>query len=196
MRLTRAAIRIGRHPAVWKRATGVVILKPGEDDYTWLKAYRSISLLSCMGNVVEKVVAELLSGEADKRGLLSDGEFRCRKGWSAIDPAAIMVDRAHAAWTNGLITGMLLMDIKPAVPSMAKRKASQLDEGQANGWRPYTMEGELSPRKNGGYDNRRQFHGMTTSSSRGSAGLTCVTDPLCDLHLKTDQMGRRVCIRS
>jgi len=26
------------------------------------------------------------------------------------------------------------------------------------------------------------------------AGLTCVTDPLCNLHLRTDPMGRRVCV--
>jgi hypothetical protein len=57
----------------------VVIRKPGKDDYTKLKAYRSISLLSCMGKVVEKVAAELLSEEAEKRGLLSDGQFGSRK---------------------------------------------------------------------------------------------------------------------
>jgi hypothetical protein len=42
VRLTRAAIRTGRHPAVWKRAREVVIRKPGKDDYTQLKAYLSI----------------------------------------------------------------------------------------------------------------------------------------------------------
>jgi len=52
VRLTRAVIRTGRHAAVWKQASGVVIRKPGKDDYTKLKAYRSISLLSCMGKVV------------------------------------------------------------------------------------------------------------------------------------------------
>jgi len=49
VRLTRSAIRTGRHPAVWKRASGVVIRNPGKDDCTKLKAYRSISRLSCMG---------------------------------------------------------------------------------------------------------------------------------------------------
>jgi len=92
VRLTRGAIRTGRHPAVWKRASGVVIRKPGKDNYTKLKAYRSISLLSCMGKVVEKVAAELLSVEAERRGLLSDGQFGTRNGRSAIDAAAIMVD--------------------------------------------------------------------------------------------------------
>jgi len=126
VRLTKAAIRTGRQPAVWKRASGVVIRKPGKDDYTKLKAYRSISLRSCIGKVVEKVVAELLSEEAGRRGLLSDRQFGSRKGWSAIDAAAIMVDRGHAAWTNGHITGVLLMDIKAAFPSVAKGRLVNL----------------------------------------------------------------------
>ena len=112
--MTRAVIRTGRHPAAWKRANGVVIRKPGKDNYTKLKAYRCISLLSCMGKVFDKVAAELVSGEAERRGLLSDGQFGSRTGRSAIDAAAIMVDRAHAAWTNGHVTGVLPMDIKAA----------------------------------------------------------------------------------
>jgi len=126
MRLTRAAIRMGRHPAVWKRASGVVIRKPGKDDYTQLKAYCSILLLSCMGKVVKKVAAELLSEEAESRGLLSDGQFGSRNGRSAIDAAAIMVNRAHAAWTNGHITGVLLRDIKAAFPSVANGRLVNL----------------------------------------------------------------------
>jgi hypothetical protein len=55
---------MGRHEAVWKGASDVVSHKPGKDDYTKLMACRSKSLLSCEGNVVEKVAAELLSEEA------------------------------------------------------------------------------------------------------------------------------------
>jgi len=126
VRLTKAAIGKGRHPSVWKRASGVVIRKPGKDDYTQLKAYHSISLLSCMGKVVEKVVAELLSDEAERRGLLSDRQFGSRRGRSAIDAAAIIVDRAHAAWKGGHVAGVLLMDIKAAFPSMAKGRLVNL----------------------------------------------------------------------
>ena len=117
---------MGRHQTVWKQGSGVVFRKPGHDDYTTLKAYRSISLLSCLGKVVEKVAAELLSEEAERRGLLSDGQLGTRKGRSVIDAAAIMVDRAHAAWTNGHITGVLLMDIKAAFPSVTKRSLVNL----------------------------------------------------------------------
>jgi len=55
-----------------------VICKPGKDDYTQLKVYCSISLLGCMGKVVEKVGAELLSEEPEKKELLSNGQFGTR----------------------------------------------------------------------------------------------------------------------
>jgi len=57
-----------------------------------LKSYRTISLLSCMGKAVEKVVAELLSEEAEKRALLCDGQFGSREKRPAIDAAAMMVN--------------------------------------------------------------------------------------------------------
>ena len=50
----------------------MVIRKPGEDDYTKLRAYHSISLRSCMGKVVETVAAEMLQEEAERWGLSSD----------------------------------------------------------------------------------------------------------------------------
>jgi len=120
--VAKAAVQTGRHPAVWKLPSGVVIRKPGKDDYTKLKAYRSISLLSCMGKVIEKVVAELLAEQAERRGLLSNRQFGSRKRGSAIDMAAIMVDRVHAAWREGSLAGVLLMDIKAAFLTVGRGK--------------------------------------------------------------------------
>ena len=97
-----------------------MIGKPGKEDYTKRKSYRTISLFSCMGKVNQKVVAKLLSNEAERRALSSDGQYGSRKKSSAIDAAAIMVDRAHSAWKEDIITGVLLMDIKAAFPSIAR----------------------------------------------------------------------------
>jgi hypothetical protein len=58
----------------------MVIRKPFNDDYSMLKAYRSISLPSCIGKVVQKIAAELLSEEAERRELLSAGKFGSTKG--------------------------------------------------------------------------------------------------------------------
>jgi len=115
-----------RHPVEWKRAGGVVIRKPSKDNYTKRKAFRSISLHSCMGKVVETVAAEMLSEESKRTVPLSDGQFRSRKGQSGINTAAIVVDRVHAAWTNGYIPGILLMDIKAAFPRMANDRLVNL----------------------------------------------------------------------
>jgi hypothetical protein len=104
----------------------VVIRKPGKDDYMKLKAYRPILLRGSKGNVVEKVGAELISNQAKKRGLPRDGQFRSRNGQPAINAAAIMVDRSDADWTNGHRTGVLLMDIETAFPSMANGRLVNL----------------------------------------------------------------------
>ena len=76
--------------------------------------------------MVESVVAELLSEDSARGVLLSDGQFGSRKGQSAIDAVAIIVDRDHAAWTHGHITSVLLMDLKEAFPSVVKRRLVNL----------------------------------------------------------------------
>jgi hypothetical protein len=83
-----------------------------------------------MGKVIEKVVAELLAEEAERRGLLSDGQFGSRKRQLAIDAAAIMVDRAHAAWREGSVAGVLLMDIKAAFPSVGRGRVGHTMKGK------------------------------------------------------------------
>jgi 3-mercaptopyruvate sulfurtransferase SseA len=42
------------------------------------------------------------------------------EGWSAIDAAAILLDRAHAEGTSCHIPGMVLMDIAAALPIVVK----------------------------------------------------------------------------
>jgi hypothetical protein len=82
--------------------------------------------LSCIGKVVEKVITEVLSEEAKRRGLLCDGQFGSSKGRTAIDAAAIMIDRPHSAWKNGHLTGVLLMDILATIPHMAQGRLVNL----------------------------------------------------------------------
>jgi len=49
------------------------------DDYTKLKVYRLISLLSDLGKAVNNVVAELLAEAPERCGLLRDGQYGSRK---------------------------------------------------------------------------------------------------------------------
>jgi hypothetical protein len=95
--LRRAAIYTGWHPAIWKWARLVVTRKPVKEDDTKPKAYYSISLFSCMGIVVEKVIAKLVSEEAVRKGTISNRWFGSRKGQSSREALGIMVYPAHVA---------------------------------------------------------------------------------------------------
>jgi hypothetical protein len=52
---------------------GITILKPGKDDYTKVKIYRVISLLNCLGKIVESVVATMLSDHCEWHGNFHPG---------------------------------------------------------------------------------------------------------------------------
>jgi hypothetical protein len=61
-------------------------------------------------------------------------KIRVQERMVTIDSAAIMVDGAHAGWTNGHMTGGLLMDIKAAFPSVVKgRRVSLMTVRQMDG---------------------------------------------------------------
>jgi len=99
---------------------GVVIPKPNKPDYGVAKAYRVITLLNCLGKVVEKVAANAIADECVRRRLLHDGHFGCRKRRSAIDAVGRLMKRVDEAWGRGNTVAVLLMDVKGAFPHVAK----------------------------------------------------------------------------
>jgi Reverse transcriptase (RNA-dependent DNA polymerase) len=56
-----------------------------------VKVYKVISLLNCLGKVVEKVAATALSRLYEEKKLLHPGQFRYRKQRSAIDAIAKLI---------------------------------------------------------------------------------------------------------
>ncbi len=58
--IVKTAIRLQYHPKSWKCARGILLEKGNKRDRTIVKSYRVISLLNCIGKLVEKVVAEEL----------------------------------------------------------------------------------------------------------------------------------------
>jgi len=59
--VVKMLFRLGIHPRVWKEVKGVVIPKPNKPNYGVAKAYRVITLLNCLGKVVEKVAANAIA---------------------------------------------------------------------------------------------------------------------------------------
>jgi hypothetical protein len=68
--------------------------------------------------VVAKGVATSISAECERRGLLHDSQFGCRKTRLAVDIVGVIIRRVQTAWNMGNIAVAMLMDVKGAFPSM------------------------------------------------------------------------------
>ena len=112
--LIRQCIRLGIHPETWKTAKGVLLRKPNKARYTIAKHYRVISLLKCLGKVVEKLVAEFVTEFAESRGLFHEGQFGGRQRRSAVDAVACLIGEVERAWGDHEVGACLFMDIKGA----------------------------------------------------------------------------------
>ena len=98
----------------------MVIPKLNKPDYGVPKAYRVITLLNCLGKVVDKVAANAIEEVCERRQLHHDGQFGCRKRRSTIDAVGRLMKRVEEAWGRGNSMAVLLMDIKGAFPHVTK----------------------------------------------------------------------------
>ena len=134
MTLIRVHIRLGIHPRQCKTTRGVTTPKPGKDDYGLAKSYRVISLPNCLGKMVEKVAAMMVSAHREATGRFHPGQHGCRTRKSAADAVGVVIAQTQEAWGRGCTTGALLMDVAAAFPSVArgcllrKMRAMGIDE--------------------------------------------------------------------
>ena len=84
------------------------------------KAYRVISLLNCLGKMVEKVVAILVSTHCELLGGFHPGQYGCRSRRSVVDAVGVVIAQTQEAWRHGCIVGALLMGVAAAFPSVAR----------------------------------------------------------------------------
>lgn len=137
--LAMQALRLQYHPKNWRYARGVLIEKPNKRDRSLVKSYRVISLLNCLGKVIEKLVADQLSQFCENFGKLYKGQIGARKRRSAIDAAAILIQQVDSSWEKKKIAGVLLMDVKGAFDhvsraEMAKRMVELGVDNDLIGW--------------------------------------------------------------
>ena len=100
------------HPLQWQRAIAIALKKPNKPDYTQPRAYHLITLLECMGKLLEKVVAHRLTYLTGQYNLISGFQFRDRANSSTSDAILTFVHDTHNSWNHGLATSTLTFDIK------------------------------------------------------------------------------------
>ena len=73
--LIAACLKARHHPWQWKEAVVYIIPKPKHTDYTLAKNFRLISLLKCLGKLLEKVVTKMIYKKMEKHALIPNNQF-------------------------------------------------------------------------------------------------------------------------
>ena len=109
--LYNACLHIGHHPQVWREASVVVVPKPNRTDPTLPKNYRPISLLECLGKLLEKVLSTCILYDINHFELVPSTQFGGRNTSSTIDAGLCLQHDIHTAHASGLVCASLLFDI-------------------------------------------------------------------------------------
>jgi hypothetical protein len=110
--LLAACLKAGHHPRPWKEAIVCVIPKANRADYTLAKNFRPISLLECLGKLLEKVVAKIIYSDMTKYALVPTTQFGGRNASSTLDAGLTLLHDIQAAHRTQMRAGLLLFDIQ------------------------------------------------------------------------------------
>ena len=102
-RLATNALKLGKVPRGWKKATIVPIEKEGG-------GYRPVSLINVADKVVQKVVTERLMATFDNKQL----QYGFQKGWNAEALLQQLVEKCEQARRDGKQCAVISIDIKAA----------------------------------------------------------------------------------
>jgi len=111
--LFNQSFQLGVVPSAWKQAVVLPILKPGKDPSV-PESYRPISLLSCLGKLMERLVAVRLEHLAEKLSLFSPSQCGFRKGLSTMDVLLRLEASIRAAQDASDICLVVYVDLKSA----------------------------------------------------------------------------------
>jgi Reverse transcriptase (RNA-dependent DNA polymerase) len=117
--LYNSCLSSGYFPNSFKEASVIMIPKPNKD-HTTIKGWRPISLLSCLGKGLERIVAKRLSKLAILYKILSPTHFGALPGRSAVDLAACVVNDIEAARYKGLYSALFTLDVSGAFDILLK----------------------------------------------------------------------------
>lgn len=98
--LFRACIHLGYHPACFKLAEVVFLPKPKRDPSS-VKGWRPISLLSCLGKGLERLIAKRMSHLAITWDIVGQQQFGALPKRSATDLVSCVVHDIEEAKTQG-----------------------------------------------------------------------------------------------
>jgi len=124
--LITGCVWAGHHPLVWRQAIVCAVPKPHHADYSLVKNFRLVSLLECMGKLVEKLIARLLYSEIIQHDLLPTNQYGGRMALSMLDVGLTLTHDIQVAHAAGLRMGLLLFDIQGYFDNINRERLVQV----------------------------------------------------------------------
>ena len=111
--------KVGTFPNKWKEATIIPVAKKGKDK-TSKKNYRPISLLSCLGKTMERMVNNRLQCHLEKNNLLNPAQSGFRKHRSTEDQVTYLVQEIENGFQEKKKTLSVFVDLTAAFDKVWK----------------------------------------------------------------------------
>ncbi|KAI1856664.1 uncharacterized protein JN550_013728 [Neoarthrinium moseri] len=120
--LSQLSLDTGELPHQWRLAKVIPLKKAEKPDYAKAKAWRSISLLSTLGKILESVIAERLSYLVETMGLLPTNHFG---GRSAEQALMLLQEQIYKAWRSRRVLSLVSFDLKGAYNGVHRERLAQ-----------------------------------------------------------------------
>nr|XP_012150530.1 PREDICTED: RNA-directed DNA polymerase from mobile element jockey-like [Megachile rotundata] len=115
----------GRIPVRWKKAIVKFIPKPQK------KALRPISLMNCIGKLLEKIVNKRLRIWAEEGGNMDPNQSGFTRERSTMDNINILVNSIRESWEKGETVISAFVDVKAAYDNVRHDKLEEILEGMS-----------------------------------------------------------------
>ena len=118
--LANRSMETGLWPAAFKHAEVIVLPKPGKSlsDLQQPKGYRPISLLSCLGKIIEKAISQKLLLAIEAADILPEEQMGFRPNRSTELAAKLVTELATTAQRLGGTSSLLQLDLSAAFDSV------------------------------------------------------------------------------
>ncbi|CAF4921525.1 unnamed protein product [Pieris macdunnoughi] len=110
--LANRCLDLGYFPSIWKKATVIVLKKPGKDDYNQPKSYRPIGLLPVLGKIMEKMMVKRLNWHLIPRLSLKQYGFMPQRGTE--DALYTLMRKIKLGLSNKKLITLISLDIEGA----------------------------------------------------------------------------------
>ncbi|XP_064469998.1 uncharacterized protein LOC135384740 [Ornithodoros turicata] len=128
--------RSGQVPASWKEAMVVPLLKPGKHP-SHLSSFRPVSLTSCVGKVMERMVLHRLEWWLERNHVFPDEMAGFRRHRSSVDSLMDLVTAVEVAKSCKRIVEAVFLDVKRAYDTRDDRLKSNSHLAGSSGSETY-----------------------------------------------------------